>query len=140
MLLIISNAWYQNISRWLWNDMETNSRIPKYWPSIGRQKDKPKGVVRWNPTLKKVNRNNASNMAKGNFVLPYDWIFFNQLETHCTFGSLLLRGLLKVKYSQNVCLTTPTGYLTLNCVLWIGSDRLKCVSKFFFESSFGILR
>ena len=50
-------------------------------------------------------------MAKGNFVLPYDWIFFNQLETHCTFGSLLLRGLLKVKYSQNVCLTTPINSL-----------------------------
>ena len=31
-----------------------------------------------------------------------------------------------------------TGYLTLNCVLWIGSDR--CVSKILFESSFGILR
>ena len=101
------SKYFEMVVKWYGNEFQDS----KILTCIGRQKDKPKGVVRWNPTLKKVNRNNASNMAKGNFVLPYDWIFFNHLETHCTFGSLLLRGLLKVKYSQNVCLTTPINSL-----------------------------
>ena len=56
------------------------------------------------------------------------------------FGDLFLFGLVWQYSTNQNQYNRGTGYLTLNWILWIGSDRLKYVNKNLLESNFRMPR
>ena len=92
--------------------------------------------------------------------IPWIYCLFLSYQTHFTLSEINIKHVSNQPiawwfwyhlYNGAMCETSIscqgssfrrnlTGYLTLNSILWIGSDRFKYVSKILFESSFGMLR